>query len=175
MMRRRYGDRFQAEREHERVAVRAPNAARVGRLTGREFELAAVVAYWCEGTKSKTWQRREQVTFIHAQAAQPRQRCTRTSRRPTSAASSSGSCSAERSTSASRGSGRASWAGRLTVAVMIFPGSSKGRTGTFGVSYGGSNPSPGAFGCWGGSRAPGVGSLACAGFSGCTPARRGAP
>ena len=66
MMRRRYWDRFQAEREHERVAVRALHAARVGRLTGRELELAAVVAYWCEGTKSKAWQRREQVTFINS-------------------------------------------------------------------------------------------------------------
>ena len=66
MMRRRYWDRVLAEREQERVAAHAIHAARVGALTRRERELAAVVAYWCEGSKSKSWQRRERVTFINS-------------------------------------------------------------------------------------------------------------
>lgn len=66
MMRRRYWDRVLAEREEERQAIRRQHQARVGALTPRELELAAVVAYWCEGCKSKPYQRREQVTFINS-------------------------------------------------------------------------------------------------------------
>lgn len=66
MMRRRYWDRVLAEREAERQAVQEQHALRVGALAPRELELAAVVAYWCEGSKSKPYQRREQVTFINS-------------------------------------------------------------------------------------------------------------
>lgn len=66
MMRRRYWDRVLAEREAERQEIRAEHAARVGQLSARELELAAVVAYWCEGCKSKPYERREQVTFINS-------------------------------------------------------------------------------------------------------------
>lgn len=66
MMRRRYWDRVLAEREQERQEVRRQHAARVRALTPREIELAAVVAYWCEGCKSKPYDRREQVTFINS-------------------------------------------------------------------------------------------------------------
>ena len=68
MMRRRYWDRVLAEREEERQQVKAGHSARVGALTARELELAAVVAYWCEGGKSKPYYRREQVTFINSDA-----------------------------------------------------------------------------------------------------------
>lgn len=66
MMRRRRWDRVQAEREAERQRVQAEHAARTGALDVRERELAAVVAYWCEGHKSKPWNRSEQVSFINS-------------------------------------------------------------------------------------------------------------
>lgn len=66
MMRRRYWDRVLAERETERCAIRAAHSASVGALSPRELELAAVVAYWCEGSKSKPYERRERVTFINS-------------------------------------------------------------------------------------------------------------
>lgn len=65
-MRRRYWDRVLAEREAERQAVQEQHAQRVGALTPRELELAAVVAYWCEGSKSKPYARRETVAFINS-------------------------------------------------------------------------------------------------------------
>ena len=66
MMRRRYWDRVLAEREEERLRIRAEHEARVERLSSRELELLAVTAYWCEGTKSKPYARREQVVFINS-------------------------------------------------------------------------------------------------------------
>ena len=66
MMRRRYWDRVLAERDAERQAIQEQHAARVGSLTPRELELAAVVAYWCEGSKSKPYRRRETVVFINS-------------------------------------------------------------------------------------------------------------
>ena len=69
MMRRRYWDRVLAEREAERVAVKSAEARRVGDVTGRELELLAVVAYWCEGQKDKAYARRETVTFINSDPA----------------------------------------------------------------------------------------------------------
>ena len=65
-MRRRRWDRVLAEREQERQEVHRQHAARVEALTPRELELTAVVAYWCEGCKSKPYDRREQVTFINS-------------------------------------------------------------------------------------------------------------
>ena len=66
MMRRRYWDRVLAEREDERQRIRAEHRDRVSGLSPRELELLAVTAYWCEGTKSKPYARREQVTFINS-------------------------------------------------------------------------------------------------------------
>ncbi len=66
MMRRRRWDRVLAEREEERQHIQAAHAVRIGALAPREVELAAVVAYWCEGSKSKSYGRREQVTFINS-------------------------------------------------------------------------------------------------------------
>lgn len=66
MMRRRRWDRVLAERQHERTDVREEHAARIGAMNRRELELAAVVAYWCEGSKSKPWARRETVSFINS-------------------------------------------------------------------------------------------------------------
>lgn len=69
MMRRRYWDRVLAERAGERQAVVAAHAARIAQLSTREVEIAAVVAYWCEGTKSKPYARRERVTFVNSDPA----------------------------------------------------------------------------------------------------------
>lgn len=66
MMRRRYWDRVLAERAAEREAVVAAHAARISQLSAREVEIAAVVAYWCEGSKSKSYDRRERVTFVNS-------------------------------------------------------------------------------------------------------------
>ncbi len=66
MMRRRYWDRVLAEREDERSQIKAEHVKRVGLLSMRELELLAVTAYWCEGCKSKPYDRREQVTFINS-------------------------------------------------------------------------------------------------------------
>lgn len=66
MMRRRYWDRVLAERADERTKIKAEHLDRVGRLSTRELELLAVAAYWCEGCKSKSYDRREQVTFINS-------------------------------------------------------------------------------------------------------------
>lgn len=66
MMRRRYWDRMQRERADERERIQGEHAARVGALSPRELELLAVTAYWCEGSKSKPYDRREQVTFINS-------------------------------------------------------------------------------------------------------------
>lgn len=65
-MRRRRWDRVLAQRADERAAVHAAHAARITALSQHELEIAAVVAYWCEGTKSKPWKQREQVTFINS-------------------------------------------------------------------------------------------------------------
>lgn len=55
-----------AVRDEERRRVAAAGAEWVGSLTEREVELVAVVAYWCEGSKSKPWARSEFLTFINS-------------------------------------------------------------------------------------------------------------
>jgi len=55
-----------AERDVERQAVMEKAAARIGALSNRELELVAVTAYWCEGSKSKPWARREMLIFINS-------------------------------------------------------------------------------------------------------------
>lgn len=59
-------DRVLAERERERQQVKEAAASSVGMLSPRELELAAVTAYWAEGSKSKPWDRRERVSFINS-------------------------------------------------------------------------------------------------------------
>lgn len=66
VMRRARWDKVLAERELERQVVKATAAAEVGVLTRRELHLAAVTAYWAEGSKSKPWRRSERVTFINS-------------------------------------------------------------------------------------------------------------
>lgn len=67
-MRDAYWTRANAEREQERQAVQAAGAAEVQALTDRELLLLGVCAYWCEGSKSKPWNRREMLTFVNSDA-----------------------------------------------------------------------------------------------------------
>lgn len=66
MMSRKRWDAVLAERDLERQEVTRAAQRRVGALTGRELELLAVTAYWCEGSKSKPYERRETVAFINS-------------------------------------------------------------------------------------------------------------
>jgi transposase-like protein len=65
-MRRAYWDPVLAEREEERQEVMAAAAARVAGISPRELFLIGVAAYWCEGTKSKSWRRMEFLRFINS-------------------------------------------------------------------------------------------------------------
>jgi transposase len=58
-------------RENERRAVvrsaqEGFHARGVGPVTREQLHLMAVVAYWCEGSKSKPWAVREQVSFLNS-------------------------------------------------------------------------------------------------------------
>jgi transposase len=66
MMARKRWDAVLAERDAERTEVKARAAVEVGDVDGRDLTLAAVVAYWCEGSKDKAYDRRERVTFINS-------------------------------------------------------------------------------------------------------------
>lgn len=67
-MRRAYWDPVLAKRERERQVVMRSAAAEVGQLSTPTLALLAVAAYWCEGSKSKAWRRKEFVTFINSDA-----------------------------------------------------------------------------------------------------------
>jgi transcriptional regulator with XRE-family HTH domain len=66
MMSRKRWDTFLVERDSERTAIKESAASRVGVLSDRELEFAAVTAYWCEGSKDKVYDRRESVIFINS-------------------------------------------------------------------------------------------------------------
>jgi transposase len=66
MMSRKRWDVFLAERDAERMSIKSAAAGRVGVLSDRELELIAVTAYWCEGSKDKSYERREMVKFINS-------------------------------------------------------------------------------------------------------------
>jgi predicted transcriptional regulator len=61
-----YWTREKARRNAERQQAEAAYAAAVGPMTREQLHLLAVTAYWCEGTKSKPYAQREQVTFINS-------------------------------------------------------------------------------------------------------------
>lgn len=52
--------------ELSRERTRADAAAQIGAVADREMLVAGAVAYWCEGTKSKPWNRSERVVFINS-------------------------------------------------------------------------------------------------------------
>src|ERR1700733_6377142 len=63
---RRYWMAERPVREARRGAVRDGAAAQIGTLTSRELLIAGAIAYWCEGTKSKSHRRSDRVTFINS-------------------------------------------------------------------------------------------------------------
>jgi len=63
---RLYWEAERPAREAQREAVRAGAADQIGVLSTREVRIAGAIAYWCEGSKSKPHQLREQVVFINS-------------------------------------------------------------------------------------------------------------
>ncbi|GGT34033.1 hypothetical protein GCM10010207_37530 [Streptomyces atratus] len=55
-----------AMRDVERQQTKADAKGEVGIMTNRELFVAGVVLYWAEGTKDKTYDRRETVTFVNS-------------------------------------------------------------------------------------------------------------
>jgi transcriptional regulator with XRE-family HTH domain len=63
---RLYWETERSAREAEREGVRTAAADQIGELSQREVLVAGAIAYWCEGSKSKPHQLREQVVFINS-------------------------------------------------------------------------------------------------------------
>lgn len=53
-------------REARRQAATDAAAAEIGALSDREILIAGAVAYWCEGSKSKPYRRKERIAFINS-------------------------------------------------------------------------------------------------------------
>lgn len=53
-------------REARRQAAGEAAAAEIGALSDREILIAGAVAYWCEGSKSKPYRRKDRITFINS-------------------------------------------------------------------------------------------------------------
>jgi transcriptional regulator with XRE-family HTH domain len=65
-MGRAYWDVELERRDVVRQAAIRSHQARVGLLSERELDLVVATAYWCEGSKSKPWARREKLQFINS-------------------------------------------------------------------------------------------------------------
>jgi len=61
-----YWARERPRRAMLRAQQKLSAAREIGRLTERELLIAGVVAYWCEGSKDKHYERRETVVFINS-------------------------------------------------------------------------------------------------------------
>jgi predicted transcriptional regulator len=66
---RRYWETERAVREAQREAARTTAAAEIGRLNRRELLIAGAIAYWCEGSKSKPYNRQDRVIFTNSDPA----------------------------------------------------------------------------------------------------------
>jgi len=66
---RRYCAAERPARGAWRSAVREATAAQIGDLTHRELLIAGSIAYWCEGSKAKPYQRIGRVAFINSDPA----------------------------------------------------------------------------------------------------------
>ncbi|MEY7980393.1 hypothetical protein AB8O53_29240 [Streptomyces pilosus] len=53
-------------REEERQRTRAAAASEIGALADRELFTIGVALYWAEGSKSKSYSRRERITFVNS-------------------------------------------------------------------------------------------------------------
>ena len=152
---------------------RAQVASFLGIITSRDLVLAAAVSYWCEGAKRKPWNRAEIVTWRNSEpvpAAVVPRRSGSLARLDGTALPSAAHPGRRRR--GQHGGGRQSPVGLpddtfgcgVTVSCWLLvpcdPGSSPGSRARRLLRRV-------TAGC--------VGSLARAGFSGCTPARRGAP
>jgi transposase len=62
----KYWQSEQARREAGRKAIADTAASQIGVLTDREIVIAGAIAYWCEGTKSKPYRRKDRVVFINS-------------------------------------------------------------------------------------------------------------
>lgn len=63
---RRYWAVEGPKREAARAAAVAAAAGQIGELSDRELRIAGAIAYWCEGAKSKPWQRSGKIVFINS-------------------------------------------------------------------------------------------------------------
>lgn len=63
---RRYWATQRPLREAVRGKIVTSAAAEIGKLSNRELLIAGVIAYWCEGAKSKPWRRNDRVIFINS-------------------------------------------------------------------------------------------------------------
>jgi len=63
---RLYWETERRVREARREAVRAAAAADIGPLTQRELLIAGAIAYWCEGSKNKPYNRQDRVMFVNS-------------------------------------------------------------------------------------------------------------
>jgi transposase-like protein len=55
-----------ARREAARESIRQQARSSIGTLTDRELLIAGAIAYWCEGTKSKSYRREGRLAFINS-------------------------------------------------------------------------------------------------------------
>ncbi|WP_329457473.1 hypothetical protein [Streptomyces sp. NBC_01497] len=63
---RKRWDHELAVRDEERQRTKAAATAEIGRLTDRELFMVGVALYWAEGSKDKTYARRERAVFINS-------------------------------------------------------------------------------------------------------------
>jgi Homeodomain-like domain-containing protein len=59
-------DEHRRARDHSQAEIHADAAQDVGELTERDVLLVGAAIYWCEGSKSKPWQRRDRLMFINS-------------------------------------------------------------------------------------------------------------
>lgn len=62
----RYWESVRTIREARRHAICENAVAQIGAMSDREIVIAGAIAYWCEGSKSKSYAPRDRVTFINS-------------------------------------------------------------------------------------------------------------
>jgi transposase len=59
-------DEYRADRDRQQIEAWDAAAGEVGCLSDRDVLLLGAMAYWCEGAKSKPWNRRERLAIINS-------------------------------------------------------------------------------------------------------------